>query len=154
MIASMAQDKTGLTYSCSNIAVTGMRAIGNADTMQAAELAVYTANFGGKVRPQRSTFNTKNKEIMKMDAAIGGSRGGHIICPPLEHSLMSALGEIYHNDFCPYFHEVDLPPKDRWYAAKWPNGRKQRNPRFFLHTRIKDWLYTNESVCSIEDIVS
>jgi len=45
-IASLAQKETGLSYSCSDEALEGIRDTGNTDTMQAEEMAVYTANFG------------------------------------------------------------------------------------------------------------
>jgi len=45
-IASLAWKETGMSYSCSDEALEGIRDIGNTDTMQAKETAVYTANFG------------------------------------------------------------------------------------------------------------
>jgi hypothetical protein len=58
---SVAAQKTNVLVQFDQEIVQGIKAVGNSDQMQSSEDAVYTANFGATVRPQRSTLSSKSK---------------------------------------------------------------------------------------------
>jgi hypothetical protein len=93
----------------------GIKAVGNSDQMQKSEEAVYTANYGATVWPQRSTANTKSKNLRQINEAVGCPRGGSITTnsSPFLFSASTPVRELYCSEFLPVYFDADLDERDR-----------------------------------------
>jgi hypothetical protein len=117
----LAQAKTGLptSFPIDDNVVEGAKLVGNSDQMQENESAVYTANFGAAIRPQRSTQFSTSKRTIEVDAAIGCPRGGRVLTQDIaygQHSLAGAVTELYKREVMALFNDGDLLPSDHWYG--------------------------------------
>jgi len=118
-----------MVLSIAKEAIAGIKKIGNEDGMQIGEGTVFTANFGGARRVQKSTLHSEDEHIIAFDKAIGGHRGGVVNCPRLSNSPSQAVSAMYHEEYYAVFQDDRLPKRDRWYGER-ANGKRKRDPRF------------------------
>jgi hypothetical protein len=129
-IHSMAAKTTNISVKLNEEIIEGIKAVGNSDSMQKSEEAVYTANYGATVRPQRSTLNTKSEKSREINQAVGCPRGGTITnSAPFPFSTSTPVCELYRSEFLPVYCLPGLDESDRWYSER-PNKKRSRVPRF------------------------
>jgi hypothetical protein len=158
-ITAIAEEILNLSYNVSSLALEGTQQEGNSDSMQKDEPAVYTANYGASDRPQNSTASSSNPSTIAINDAIGAPRGGNVVCPAMEHSISSVVGEIYHADFYPFFRKDNLPIPDQWYGQR-VNRKRVRNPRFPVTSKLQNrkkmkvFYPMKSSLPPVDDILS
>jgi hypothetical protein len=102
-----------------NNMIEGAKLVGNSDQLQKNESAVYTANFGGPICPQRLTHFSRSKRTIEVDAAIGYPHGRRVITQDIayeEHSLASSVRELYEQEVLSIIKDKDLLLWDCWYG--------------------------------------
>lgn len=120
---------SNLDLSLSESIISGIKLIGNSDSMQISEKLVYTANFGASVRPQ-SRQKSSSPETMEVIKAMGGCRRGSTFSIPKDVTTVDGhIKKLYQENYFPIFHQKSIAPEDRWYGRR-ANGKKPRLPRF------------------------
>jgi hypothetical protein len=125
-----AKTELGIFPEVTTEVINGIALVGNTDTMQVSEAAVYTANLGATVRPQPSTAFSKSKSVLAVDLAIGSHRGSQVDnLHPFPYCLPSAVTLLYQQKFFSVFQNKNLPSSDCWYGSR-ANKKGSRRPRF------------------------
>jgi hypothetical protein len=137
-IYSEAAETTNVSVEFNDEIIGGIKAVGNSDTMQKSEEAVYTANYGATVRPQPSTLHTKSPESIEVNEAVGCPRGGTITTSSsiFPFSASTPVRDLYRHEFLPVYNTPGLDKSDRWYSVR-PNNKRARVPRFTPGNRLE-----------------
>jgi hypothetical protein len=137
-IYSKAAETTNISVILDEEIIEGIKAVGNSDAMQKSEEAVYTANYGATVRPQRSTLHTKSTKSREIDQAVGCPRGGTITASStlFPFSASTPVRDLYRAEFLPVYDTPGLDQSDRWYSER-PNKKRARVPRFTQGNRLE-----------------
>jgi hypothetical protein len=129
-IFSQALEACNVDMSLNESILEGIRTIGNSDAVQKDEKAVYTANLGILVQPQRPTTKNTSPCSQAIGILLGSHRGGLVVVPEIMFSLLTPVRELYQLDFLLVFLQDDLPALDRgWYGPS-ANGKRPCTPRF------------------------
>ena len=134
----VAAETTDISVQLNEEIIGGIKAVGNSDQMQKSEEAVYTANYGATIRPQRSTLKTKSQRTKDINDAVGCPRGGTITSSvAFPFSVSTPVRHLYLSEFLPVYSAPDLDDCDRWYSVR-PNKKRARVPRFTDGNRLEE----------------